>query len=224
MSSQDSPTLDLDVRSRRTESRVGLLTLALASMAPALLPIDLWAQMLLIVSCGIVIAVGFWQAGWWGSRRVQRMVWRSDGRWLVMRRSGPPLEVSLLPQSRRGPGCVWLRWQQVPGVDSDTVSRFSRRSRHAMLLCNGDLPTAEWRRLRVRLAVAPSGPPLLNWFEGPDESAHAGSDPLKFGECLRRYGVWRALVRHCSVAPLRGAAVAGPDREYQAGASRQAVR
>ncbi len=218
MSLQDSPTLDLDVRSRRTESRVVLLTLALASMAPALLPIDLWAQALLIVSSGIVIAVGFWQAGWWGSRRVQRMVWRSDGRWLVMRRSGPPLEVNLLPQSRRGPGCVWLRWQQL------AVSRFSRRSRYAMLLCNGDLATAEWRRLRVRLAVAPSGPPLLNWLEGPDESAHASSDPLKFGECLRRYGMWRALVRRCSVAPLRGAAVAGTNREYQAGASRQVAR
>ena len=112
MSSQGSPTLDLDVGSRHIESVVVVLTLAFAILAPLLLRLAPLAQVGADRAWRYVIGGGFWWAGWWGERRILRIVWQSDGRWMLSSRSAAPVEVRLLPASRRGPGCVWLRWRE----------------------------------------------------------------------------------------------------------------
>jgi hypothetical protein len=197
MLSRGLPTLDLDVRSRRIESLAAWLTLALGAVAPLLLQVDLWMRAVLIVLSASVIAIGFRQAGWWGPYRLLRIVWLSDGRWMLSRRDGPPVEVRLLPDSRRAPACVWLRWQREQSpVSFGSASRHARSgfglpSRYAMLLGNGDLPAAEWRRLRMRLAIAAADPrpPAL---DGSDEVLAADSGLQKFRTQLMRLTLMRS--------------------------------
>jgi hypothetical protein len=156
---------------------VVLLTLALTCTAPLLLPVDRWLQGLLMVLCVSFIAAGFWQAGWWGSRRLQRIVWLGDGRWLLSRREGSSFEVRLLGDSRLAPGVVWLRWQS-------EQPQSGLPSRPAMVLSSSDIPPADWRRLRVRLALEG----VKQSSNNPLQGGTLGGPP-QFAAGLRRFAV-----------------------------------
>jgi len=149
MSSQGSPTLDLDVRSRRTERRVAIAAAAMATMSPWLLErIDPTILAAASIAAGLAVALGFWRSGWIGTRyRLTRITWMADGRWLLAAHGGNPVEAVLSSASRRGTGLAWLRWQAPHG--------------HSILLTRGDLAAGELRRLVVRLGIdrlqAPAG-------------------------------------------------------------------
>lgn len=149
MSSQGSPTLDLDVRSRRTERRIAMLILMTGAASPWLLQSGFAAFVLIAACAGAILAFGFWRAGWLGgARAVARITWQGDGRWFLTDRKGSRLEATLQADSRRGPGCVWLRWQVIGAAS------------RSMLLLRDDLAPHELRRLLVRLAIdGPARPP-----------------------------------------------------------------
>ena len=88
----------------------------------------------------LVVATGLARAGWLGGRdRIERIVWSSDGSWLLADAQGRSFEGTLRDDSRVGNHLVWLRWN-------------ASRTR-SMLLVSGDIATAELRRLVVRLRL-----------------------------------------------------------------------
>ena len=136
MSSPGLPTLTIDVAARRTERRLVVATLLIV-------PFAMWQSGL--PSAGVlvtfVIACGFVALGWVGGRsRIARIVCRPDGRWSLCEASGRVIDADLSMASRASPHAVWLRWHA---------------SRRALLLVRGDIPDNEFRRLLVRLRVAP---------------------------------------------------------------------
>jgi len=142
----ESPRLDIDVRQRRAERWIAVISTSLAPALPWLLLDSLagvrWASA--AASAGLLIALilgaGFHRAGWLaGSRRIARMVWSADGFWVLIDTAGRAREACLAADTRIGPGCVWLRWQT---PDS-----------HSMLLLPGDAPPDQLRRLLVRLRI-----------------------------------------------------------------------
>lgn len=141
MSSRNSPTLTLDVRTRRAERRAAWLALVAAACAVALLgAVPAWTQ--LLAAGGVAaIAWGTWRAGWIGSRhRIAAVCWHADGRWLLAdRQNAFPGELSA--DTRVLPGAVWLCWKTGAG------------RRRSMLLAFGDLPAGQLRALAVRLRI-----------------------------------------------------------------------
>jgi hypothetical protein len=127
MSFRNSPTLALDVRTRRAERLAAWLVLIGVGGAAALLGASPWWTPLL-AACGVgAVALGLWRAGWIGSsNRVAEVRW-------------PPGELSA--DTRVFRNAVWLRW----------TSRVGRRS--AMLLARGDVPAGQLRALAVRLRI-----------------------------------------------------------------------
>lgn len=149
MSLQGSPTLDLDVRSRHSERRIGVSAIFIASASPWMLQ-SLAIPVLAMCSAaaGLVTAYGFWRAGWLATaHRVARVVWLFDGRWFLTDTRDQRWEATLRSDSRRGPCFVWLCWQ------GQLRTVFQQPVRHTMLLCQGDLPPGELRRLLVRLRI-----------------------------------------------------------------------
>lgn len=146
MSSQGSPTLELDVRRRRWERPIAATALVVVAAMPWLLGwrVSLWLPF--AVSVLLPVAAGLHRAGWLGGRAcLRRAVWRSDGRWLLVDGRGRSCEAQLRTDTRVGGAYVWLRW------DADRT--------RSMLLVHGDLAAPELRRLIVRLrmeSVAPA--------------------------------------------------------------------
>lgn len=147
MSSPGSPTLDLDVRPRRAERRVAVVSILLSALAPSLVPttgLAVGAALVMTAAaaaaCVALTWAGFRAAGWLGgSRRIVRVSWQADGQWWLTddRRNAFPAE--LRSDTRVGTGWVWLRWN-AEGVRS-------------MLLIQGDVSDAELRRLCLRLRL-----------------------------------------------------------------------
>jgi hypothetical protein len=140
MSSRNSPTLTLDVRTRRAEQRAAWLTLVAAACAVVLL------GAVAAVAAG-AIAWGLWRAGWIGSRhRIVAVRWLADGRWTLVDGAGAAIPGELSADTRQIPNAVWLRWKTGPA------------RRRSMLLTAGDLPAGQLRALAVRLKIeAPIG-------------------------------------------------------------------
>jgi hypothetical protein len=145
MSSQGLPTLELDVRTRRTERRVAALAIALAAGAPWLMDPDFGIAVLALSVAGAILSwAGFRRAGWiGGSRRIGRVSWQADGQWLLVDARGKEFEAVLRPDTRVAAGFIWLRWN-AEGVRS-------------MLLTKGDVPVGQLRRLGLRLRLDGSG-------------------------------------------------------------------
>lgn len=149
MSLPGSPRLDLDVRLRRAERWIAVSALALALCLPAL-----WLSTPLAFAGGVplalLLAAGFHRAGWLaGDRRIARMVWSSEGEWLLLDSAGRAHTAELCADTRIGPSALWLRWQ------SPTAATRS------MLLLPGDMPRHQLRRLSVRLRIDHQLPPAL---------------------------------------------------------------
>ena len=184
MSSQGSPTLDLDVRSRRIERRIACAAVVAAIVSPWLLhagPLPLACTSILT---GMVVTSGFWRAGWIGARhRLARITWLADGRWILLTQAGESVEASLSGATRRGSTFAWLRWEAP--------------HRRSMLLVQDDLRPGELRRLLVRLSIDRLRGPVPVRFEGEDAeprslgfprrktaSLHSGSCPSEAAEAV----------------------------------------
>jgi hypothetical protein len=127
MSSRNSPTPALDVRSRRAERLAAGLVLVAAGGAVALLGASPWWTQLLAAGGVVTVALGLWRAGWIGSRhRVADLRWSSG---------------ELSADTRIFRDAVWLRWTNLGG------------RRRAMLLARGDIPAGQLRALAVRLRI-----------------------------------------------------------------------
>ncbi|WP_129647182.1 hypothetical protein [Peristeroidobacter agariperforans] len=146
MSLPDSaiPTLTLDVRSRRSERRLGALALLGVAAAAMLLPIPPLSAALFCVSAAAVVGSGLWWQGWLGGAdRLTAVSWLSDGSWLLATATRTNIPATLSADSRIGSRWVWLRWH-TPG---------SRPRSRSMLILKGDVLPAELRRLNARLRL-----------------------------------------------------------------------
>lgn len=143
MSSTGSPTLIIDVRGRRAESVFAALTIALGAAAPWLIDAASPAfAALCTVCCGGALAWTFRRQGWLGGRRrIVRVSWTSEGRWILTEAAGHGVECVLDPGTRVARALVWLRWrlEENPSV------------RRSLLLTAGDATSSDMRRLIVRL-------------------------------------------------------------------------
>lgn len=143
MSSPSSPTLILDVRTRRAEAAVVAWTVAATLAAPGLLSV------LTLASAGALgtltalgAAWGFSRGGWLsGERRIAAVTWTGDGRWLLTDAAGRVQQAALDPGTRVFPRLIWLRW------------RINGAARRSMLLTSLDLAAPDLRRLAVRLRI-----------------------------------------------------------------------
>jgi hypothetical protein len=142
MSSTGSPTLTVDVAARHGERRIVLATLLIAPLA--VLQLELRGLVLAVVLILALTAIvgGFRAINWLGdARRLTRIVCQSDGSWLLYEAGGRVTETDLTNATRFSTHALWLCW--------------SGRRLRPLLLLRGDLPAADFRRLRVRLRVAP---------------------------------------------------------------------
>ena len=90
------------------------------------------------------VTTGLWWHGWLGgARRLARIAWLPDGRWQLRDARHTDVYAQLRADSRVGAHWVWLRWNAEPAC----------ARRPSMLLVHGDLPTADLRRLIVRLRL-----------------------------------------------------------------------
>ena len=146
MSLPDSaiPTLTVDVRSRRSERRLGALALSGVAAAAMLLPIPpLFAALFFVVAAALV-GFGLWWQGWLGGAdRLTAVSWLSDGSWLLASAARKNIPARLSAGSRIGSRWLWLRWHTS-----------GARPRHrSMLILKGDVLPAELRRLSARLRL-----------------------------------------------------------------------
>jgi hypothetical protein len=146
MSSPSLPTLTVDARSRRLESRVALLALALGAAAPfGLTGLDLPATVVASIASILVVGAGLRRAGWFPSRRrLAAFVWHADGRWVLTDVCNETFEGRLCADARVSERCVWLRWH-IGSKRSGSV--------RTMLLARGDVGENELRRLIARLGI-----------------------------------------------------------------------
>ena len=143
MSLPDSaiPTLTLDVRSRRSERRLGVLALLGVAAATMLLPLPPWSAVAFFGIAAALIGLGLWRQGWLGGAdRLTAVSWLSDGRWLLASDTRKDISATLSSDSRVGSRWLWLHWHTNAG-------------RRSMLIVKGDALPAEFRRLGVRLRL-----------------------------------------------------------------------
>jgi len=139
MSSSDSPTLNLDVRARRGERAIALLAILFATAATAS-----WQQSLPLVASvatfvALGIAAGFVAIGWLGGKqRLSRIACDGDGHWRLTDGEGRITQGRLTGSSRVASHAIWLQWSGLG---------------RTLLLLPGDIPSAEFRRLVVRLRL-----------------------------------------------------------------------
>ena len=145
-SATPTPTkaLTIDVRSRRSERRFGVLALLGAAVAIALLSLPLMAAILLFVVTAAVLLFGLWSQGWLdGPDRLTTVSWLSDGNWLLTSAARKNIPATLSADSRVGSHWLWLRWHTVG----------ARPRRRSMLLLKGDALPVDLRRLGMRLRL-----------------------------------------------------------------------
>jgi hypothetical protein len=144
-------TLKIDVRSRRSERRLGVLALLAAAVATGLLPLPVLHAMLFFMAVAALIAAGLWRQGWLGgARRLTHISWLSDGSWLLSDTAQANFPATLSRHCRVGSRWLWLRWH-MDGADGAQGVRGMRQ--RSLLLVQGDIGAVELRRLGVRLRL-----------------------------------------------------------------------
>lgn len=140
MSSPGSPTIDLDVRARRAELAVVAFAIACVLFGLSFSNESIF-NIVVAAACLLTSVLGlFYTVGWLGgSRRLTRIVWRTEGHWLLCDAGGTTRECALSGASRVTPYVAWLCWK-------------GRRTR-PLLLVSGDVPDGDFRRLVVRLRM-----------------------------------------------------------------------
>lgn len=138
-------TLTIDVRARRAERLLGVLAaFGLVAAGVLLFPSLSFLSAAFFILVTAAVTAGLWSHGWLGgARRLARIAWLPDGRWQLRDARHTAVIAQLRADSRVGAHWLWLRW--------NAESAWPRRP--SMLLIHGDLPTAQMRRLRVRLRL-----------------------------------------------------------------------
>jgi hypothetical protein len=137
--------LTIDVRARRAERLLGVLALlGVLGAGMLLLPPVSFVSAAFFIVVTAAVGAGLWLHGWLGgARRLARIAWLPDGRWQLRDARHTDVIAQLRADSRIGARWLWLRW--------NAESAWPRRP--SMLLIHGDLPTADLRRLIVRLRL-----------------------------------------------------------------------
>ena len=144
MSSPNSPPLNLELRAPRLEACIAWVAVVIAAVVPLVfLP---WMAGL---ACGVLAAgliySGFANTQWLAPpRRIARLSWLADGRWLVEEAAGTVRECELRRDSRVFAHAAWLCLEP-----SDP----SQKSYRVLLTSLGLRHPSELRRLIVRLRV-----------------------------------------------------------------------
>jgi hypothetical protein len=139
MSSPVSPILNLDVDARRAERRIAIAILVSTPIAVTLLQQSTWVLATVVATTTAVLVAGFRAAGWLGgAARIVGIACGPDGRWMLRDAAGRVSERTLAGSTRVTPFAIWLRWRGHP---------------RSLLLVPGDIPTADFRRLVVRLRL-----------------------------------------------------------------------
>lgn len=156
--SSATPTLTIDVRSRRSERRLGVLAFGGVAAATHLLSLQPVSAALLFVTASAVVMLGLRSQGWLGGAgRLTTVSWLSDGSWVLTRADRKNIPATLSADSRVGTDWLWLRWH----------TRGGRPCHCSMLILKGDVLPADFRRLGVRLRLeSVSRRPLPNTFVG----------------------------------------------------------
>jgi hypothetical protein len=142
MSSPGLPALTLDIAARRGERLVALGGLTLAGCAVFLTDVPFPIQLALAVLLSVALAAQFAAIGWLGGkRRIARVVCQQSGHWVLYEAGGREIHGDLSHATRVTKRAIWLRW--------------SGRGFRPLLLLAGDLPAHDYRRLLVRLRLAP---------------------------------------------------------------------
>lgn len=145
MSSTGLPTLTIDVADRRGERRIAVGTLAIAPLAISFCDLPAAEAVLAALVFVASLAFTFRYIGWIdGRERLARIICQSNGCWLLQEASGRTIEAELSPSSRVSARALWLR--------------FKGRALQPTLLFAGDIGADEYRRLLVRLRLAPFPP------------------------------------------------------------------
>jgi hypothetical protein len=140
-----SKSLTIDVGSRRSERRVGVLALSGVGCAIALLSLPPAYAVPLFVLAAVAVIGGLWSQGWLGgAHRVTAVSWLSDGQWLLSSATQKNIPATLSEDSRIGSRWLWLRWH---------IAGASRARHRSLLLLKGDVLPAELRRLCARLRL-----------------------------------------------------------------------
>ena len=149
-----SKALTIDVRSRRSERRLGVLALGGVAVTAVLLPLPL----MLAVTVSAVVTFGLRSRGWLGgAERLTSVSWLSDGSWLLTSTNRKNIPATLSADSRVGNSWLWLRWH----------IRGARPRQRSMLILKGDVLPVEFRRLGLRLRLeSVSGEPNQTRFIG----------------------------------------------------------
>jgi hypothetical protein len=140
-----SAILTIDVRARRAERVLGVLaSLGLAGAGMLLFPPFSFLSVAFFIFVTAAVIAGLWLHGWLGgARRLARIARLPDGRWQLRDARHTDVIAELRADSRIGAHWLWLRWN----------AESAWRSGPSMLLVHGDLPTADLRRLSVRLRL-----------------------------------------------------------------------
>ena len=143
-----SKALTIDVRSRRSERRLGVLALGGVALSTSMLSLPLF----LALAVAVVVVLGFWSQGWLGGAdRLTVVSWLSDGSWVLTNADRKNIPATLSAETRIGSRWLWLRWHTA-GVGP----------RHrSMLILKGDVLPAELRRLGARLRLESVSPSAL---------------------------------------------------------------
>lgn len=138
--------LIVDVRSRRSERRLGVLALLALAACSALLPAPSHLAAAFVILACALLAAGLWWHGWLGGvRRLTQIRRNADGRWLLSDGRQENIPAHLCPDSRVGSHWLWLRWR------TDGAGGGPRCC--SMLILQGDVAGNELRRLGVRLRL-----------------------------------------------------------------------
>jgi hypothetical protein len=139
-----SKALSIDVRSRRSERRLGVLALGGVALTAMLLSLPL----LFAVTAAAVVLFGFWRQGWLGGAdRLTMVSWLSDGSWMLTSADRKNIPATLSAETRIGSRWLWLRWHTGCEVGG------GRAGGRSMLILKGDVLPAEIRRLSARLRL-----------------------------------------------------------------------
>ncbi len=115
---------------------------------PFLIPyLPMTGRLLLAGSSSALVTMGYYFAGWWGSRRVIRVMWQQSGLWILQRAEDAeslqrPWE--LLGRSWITPSLMVLRWR-------------SDKSTALLLVLRSEMPATTWRQLQLRIKLEGTG-------------------------------------------------------------------
>jgi hypothetical protein len=142
MSSPGLPALTLDIAARRGERLVVLAVVVLAASAIFVTDAPVIVRSTLAALLAVALAAQFAAMGWLsGPRRIARIVCQQSGHWVLYQANGREIHAELSVASRISKQALWLCW--------------SGRGWRPLLLFARDVSSHDYRRLLVRLRLAP---------------------------------------------------------------------